>query len=102
MSKPEWLRVAEAFETSRLTQKEFSHQRCMRLSTLQSWMYWRRRQEAGKTEPVRLLPVEVAGASQPRTMQLNVVMAIGAGALRGQHRRGVRVQTRRRAGAVRR
>ncbi|MCP3103070.1 hypothetical protein LZ198_29740 [Myxococcus sp. K15C18031901] len=40
MSKPgekqEWFQVAEAFEASGLTQKEFSAQRGLRLSTLQS------------------------------------------------------------------
>ncbi|WP_434346506.1 IS66 family insertion sequence element accessory protein TnpA [Myxococcus virescens] len=78
MSKPEWLRVAEAFETSGLTQKAFSAQRGMRLSTLQSWVYRRRRQQAGKAETVRLLPVEVAGVAQSSTVLLEVVTARGA------------------------
>ncbi|NOK07091.1 MULTISPECIES: IS66 family insertion sequence element accessory protein TnpB [Myxococcus] len=82
MSKPlekqEWFRVAEAFEASGLTQKEFSAQRGVRLSTLQSWVYRRRRQQAEKGEAVRLLPVEVAGVSPPSTMLLEVVVASGA------------------------
>ncbi|QDE90499.1 hypothetical protein BHS06_16845 [Myxococcus xanthus] len=82
MSKPvekqEWFRVAEAFEASGLTQKEFSAQRGVRLSTLQSWVYRRRRQRAGKAEPVRLLPVEVAGVAQPSTALLEVELASGA------------------------
>ena len=82
MSKPvetqEWFRVAEAFEASGLTQQEFSQHRGLRLSTLQSWVYRRRRQLARKTEPVRLLPVEVAGVSQPSTALLEVVLASGA------------------------
>ncbi|WP_426750760.1 IS66 family insertion sequence element accessory protein TnpA [Myxococcus sp. Y35] len=82
MSKPvekqEWFRVAEAFEASGLTQQEFASQRGLRLSTLQSWVYRRRRQLARKAEPVRLLPVEVAGTPQPRTALLEVVLASGA------------------------
>ncbi|WP_418764537.1 IS66 family insertion sequence element accessory protein TnpA [Myxococcus xanthus] len=64
MSKPvekqEWFRVAEAFEASGLTQKEFASQRGVRLSTLQSWVYRRRRLHSRQAEAVRLLPVEVA------------------------------------------
>ncbi|WP_434346315.1 IS66 family insertion sequence element accessory protein TnpA [Myxococcus virescens] len=82
MSKPvetkEWFRVAEAFEASGLMQQEFSQHRGLRLSTLQSWVYRRRRQLARKTEPVRLLPVEIAGVSQPSTALLEVVLASGA------------------------
>lgn len=48
MSKPveseEWFQVAEEFEASDLTQKEFSARRGVRLSTLQSWVYRRRRE----------------------------------------------------------
>ena len=81
MSKPvetqEWFRVAEAFEASGLTQQEFSQHRGLRLSTLQSWVYRRRRQLARKAEPVRLLPVEIAGAQQPSPTRLEVVLASG-------------------------
>jgi DNA-binding transcriptional regulator YiaG len=41
--KPEWLRIAEDFEASELTQREFAGRRGLRLSTLQSWVYRRRR-----------------------------------------------------------
>ena len=78
MSKPEWLQVAEAFEASGLTQKAFSTHRGVRLSTLQSWVYRRRRQQGGSAETVRLLPVEVAGVAQPGTSLLEVVLAGGA------------------------
>ncbi|WP_237080721.1 IS66 family insertion sequence element accessory protein TnpA [Myxococcus xanthus] len=82
MSKPvetqEWFRVAEAFEASGLTQQEFSQHRGLRLSTLQSWVYRRRRQLARKPEPVRLLPVEVAGTPQLSATPLEVVLASGA------------------------
>ncbi|WP_074960269.1 IS66 family insertion sequence element accessory protein TnpA [Myxococcus xanthus] len=56
MSKPvekqEWFRVAEAFEASGLTQKEFSQHRGVRLSTLQSWVY--RRDAEGGPGPYEL------------------------------------------------
>ncbi|MCE9673448.1 IS66 family insertion sequence element accessory protein TnpB [Myxococcus stipitatus] len=82
MSKPgekqEWFQVAEAFETSGLTQKEFSAQRGLRLSTLQSWVYRRRRQRARKAPAVRLLPVEVAAVARESPVQLEVVLASGA------------------------
>jgi len=62
--KPEWVRVAEEYEASGLTQREFAERRSLRLSTLQSWVYRRRRQEgASVAQPVRLLPVEVTTAS---------------------------------------
>ena len=58
--KPEWVRVAEEYDASGLTQREFAERRGMTLSTLQSWVYRRRRQESAPVvEPVRLLPVEV-------------------------------------------
>ena len=61
--KPEWVRVAEEYEASGLTQREFAERRGMTLSTLQSWVYRRRRQEgAPVAEPVRLLPVQVTAA----------------------------------------
>ncbi|MCP3105290.1 IS66 family transposase [Myxococcus sp. K15C18031901] len=79
MSKPgekqEWLQVAEAFEASGLTQKAFSAQRGLRLSTLQSWMYRRRRQHARKAPAVRLLPVEVPAVAQVGPVLLEVVLA---------------------------
>ncbi|QDE67947.1 MULTISPECIES: IS66 family insertion sequence element accessory protein TnpA [Myxococcus] len=82
MSKPvekhEWFRVAEAFEASGLTQKEFSAQRGVRLSTLQSWVYRRRRQQAEKGEAMRLLPVEVATTPPATESMLEVVVASGA------------------------
>ncbi|MBE4752510.1 IS66 family insertion sequence element accessory protein TnpB, partial [Corallococcus sp. ZKHCc1 1396] len=48
VEKPEWERVAEAFEASGQTQREFALARGVRLSTLQSWVYRRRR--AGPAE----------------------------------------------------
>ncbi|WP_426747407.1 IS66 family insertion sequence element accessory protein TnpB [Myxococcus faecalis] len=82
MSKPvekkEWFQVAEAFEASGLTQKEFSTQRGLRLSTLQSWVYRRRRQRAQRTPAVRLLPVEVSAIAPPSPALLEVVLASGA------------------------
>ena len=62
--KPEWVRVAEEYEASGLTQREFAERRGLTLSTLQSWVYRRRRQEgAPVAQPVRLLPVQVTTAS---------------------------------------
>ena len=61
--KPEWVRVAEEYEASGLTQREFAERRGLTLSTLQSWVYRRRRQEgAPVVQPVRLLPVQVTAA----------------------------------------
>jgi hypothetical protein len=61
--KPEWVRVAEEYEASGWTQREFAEQRGMKLSTLQSWVYRRRRQESAAPEArMRLLPVEVTAA----------------------------------------
>jgi len=61
--KPEWVRVAEEYEASGLTQREFAERRGITLSTLQSWVYRRRRQEgAPLAQPVRLLPVQVTAA----------------------------------------
>ncbi|AKF84882.1 hypothetical protein MFUL124B02_05765 [Myxococcus fulvus 124B02] len=83
MSKPvekqEWFQVAEAFEASGLTQKEFSSQRGLKLklSTLQSWVY-RRRQHARKTLAVRLLLVDVSAVTPPSPVQFEVVLASGA------------------------
>jgi hypothetical protein len=77
--KPEWVRVAEEYEASGLTQREFAERRGMTLSTLQSWVYRRRRQErAPEVEPVRLLPVEVRAAPVERgSGPLEVLTASG-------------------------
>ncbi|WP_225888917.1 IS66 family insertion sequence element accessory protein TnpA [Myxococcus xanthus] len=56
VEKQEWVRVAEAFEASGQTQREFASARGVRLSTLQSWVYRRRRSGETRAEPVRLLP----------------------------------------------
>ena len=78
IEKPEWLRVAEEFEASGLTQREFAGRRALRLSTLQSWVYRRRRQERAVAEPpVRLLPVEVSRASAPEAVTLEVMSTAG-------------------------
>ena len=79
VEKPEWLRVAEEFEASGQTQREFAERRGLRLSTVQSWVYRRRRQErAGAEPPVRLLPVQVSGAPASEAMTLEVLTAVGA------------------------
>jgi hypothetical protein len=58
--KPQWIRLAEQFEHSGLTQKQFAQQQQVPLSTLQSWVYRRRRQAAAASAPsMRLVPVEV-------------------------------------------
>jgi transposase len=63
VEKPEWLRIAEEFEASELTQREFAQRRGVPLGTLQSWVYRRRRQgSAAPPPPVRLLPVQVSAA----------------------------------------
>ena len=78
VEKPEWLRVAEEFEASGLTQREFAGRRGLRLSTLQSWVYRRRRQASTAAEPsVRLLPVQLSGAPAPEAVALEVVIARG-------------------------
>ena len=80
--KPEWRRIAEEFEASALTQREFAGRRGLGLSTLQSWVYRRMRQEsAGVEPPVRLVPVQVGSA--PVSDEV---------ALEGGLPRGVRVQ----------
>ncbi|NNC18611.1 IS66 family insertion sequence element accessory protein TnpB [Corallococcus exiguus] len=78
VEKPEWESVAEAFEASGLTQREFAQQRGVRLSTLQSWVYRRRRAATARGEPVRLLPVQVATAPVASESVLEVVAASGA------------------------
>src|SRR5687768_7547820 len=78
VEKPEWLRVAEEFEASGLTQREFAGRRGLRLSTLQSWVYRRRRQVSAAAEPpVRLLPVQVGSAPAPEAVALEVSTASG-------------------------
>src|SRR3712207_189848 len=70
--KREWVRVAEEYEASGLTQREFAEQRGLRLSTLQSWVYRRRRQvSTAPAVPLRLLPVQVTAAPVVRaTLEL--------------------------------
>ncbi len=78
VERPEWLRVAEEFEASRLTQREFAGRRGLRLSTLQSWVYRRRRQVSAVAEPpVRLLPVQVSGAPASEGAPIEVVLPGG-------------------------
>ncbi|MBN8468057.1 IS66 family insertion sequence element accessory protein TnpB [Corallococcus exiguus] len=78
VEKPEWARAAEAFEDSGLTQREFASARGLRLSTLQSWVYRRRRAATKRAEAVRLLPVQVATAPSATESLLEVVAANGA------------------------
>ncbi|WP_233614217.1 MULTISPECIES: IS66 family insertion sequence element accessory protein TnpA [Corallococcus] len=73
VEKPEWARIAEAFEASGQTQREFALARGVRLSTLQSWVYRRRRAGEARAEPVRLLPVQVATAPAASESVLEVV-----------------------------
>jgi len=77
--KPEWVRVAEEYEASGLTQREFAERRSMRLSTLQSWVYRRRRQRTqAPSAPVRLLPVQVTTAPVgSRSESLEVLLGSG-------------------------
>ncbi|RYZ44522.1 MAG: IS66 family insertion sequence hypothetical protein [Myxococcaceae bacterium] len=78
VEKPEWARIAEAFEASGQTQREFALARGVRLSTLQSWVYRRRRAATARAEPVRLLPVQMATAPEASESVLEVVAASGA------------------------
>ncbi|QDE85401.1 hypothetical protein BHS07_29875 [Myxococcus xanthus] len=50
----------------------------MRLSTLQSWVYRRRRQQGENGKAVRLLPVEVATTPAATESMLEVVTTSGA------------------------
>ncbi|NRD58876.1 IS66 family insertion sequence element accessory protein TnpA [Corallococcus exiguus] len=77
VEKPEWSRIAEAFEASGQTQREFALARGVRLSTLQSWVYRRRRAGEARAEAVRLLPVQVATAPAASESVLEVVAANG-------------------------
>ena len=65
VEKPEWVRVAEEYEASGQTQREFAERRGMPLGRLQSWVYRRRRQASrAEAEPMRLLPVQVVREAQ--------------------------------------
>lgn len=78
----EWIRVAQEFEASGLTQRQFAEQRGLVLSTLQSWIYRRRRQESQPGgEPLRLLPVQVTAGS-PSTGSLIEVLTSGGARVR--------------------
>ena len=77
--KPQWVRVAEEYEASGLTQQAFATQRKLPLGTLQSWVYRRRRQAgAPAPQPVRLLPVQVVGGPVSVGGDVEVVTASGA------------------------
>jgi hypothetical protein len=77
--KPQWIRVAEQFEQSGLTQKQFAQQQGLPLSTVQSWIYRRRRQASGgSVPPVRLLPVEVSSTPVAEQGRLEIITAQGA------------------------
>jgi hypothetical protein len=79
--KPQWVRIAEQFEHSGLTQKQFAQQHRLQLSTLQSWIYRRRRQLAAPSPsspaPVRLLPVELTAPPAPSTRSVELLTASG-------------------------
>ena len=76
--KPQWVRIAEQFEHSGLTQKQFAQQQGLALSTVQTWIYRRRRQaSAPSAAPVRLLPVEVAPPAVSSAAQVEVLTASG-------------------------
>ncbi len=78
VDKPQWVRVAEQFEHSGLTQKQFAQQQGLPLSTVQSWVYRRRRQASGPSAPpVRLLPVEVATPAASSAGKVEVLTASG-------------------------
>jgi hypothetical protein len=78
VDKPQWVRIAEQFEQSELTQKQFAQQQGLPLSTVQSWIYRRRRQAATPSAPsVRLLPVEVAAPAMSRAGKVEVLTASG-------------------------
>jgi hypothetical protein len=76
--RPQWVRIAEQFEHSGLTQKQFAQQQGLPLSTVQSWIYRRRRQEsAPSAPPVRLLPVEVSAPAVSSAGKVEVLTARG-------------------------
>lgn len=75
---PQWVRTAEQFEHSGLTQKQFAQQQGLPLSTVQSWIYRRRRQAvAVSAPPVRLLPVEMAAAAESSAGKVEILTARG-------------------------
>lgn len=77
--KPQWVRIAEQFEHSGLTQKQFAQQQGLPLSSVQSWIYRRRRQVAAPSAPpMRLLPVEVAAPAVSSVGKVEVLTASGA------------------------
>ncbi|MBN9687366.1 MULTISPECIES: IS66 family insertion sequence element accessory protein TnpA [unclassified Corallococcus] len=78
VEKPEWARVAEAFEASGQTQREFALAWGVKLSTLQSWVYRLRRTAPSRAEAVRLLPVQVTTAPGASEAVLEVRVASGA------------------------
>jgi hypothetical protein len=79
VEKQEWVRIAEEFEASGLTQREFAERRAMSLGTLQSWVYRRRRQAgAVRVESIRMLPVQVAAVPAVSGTMLEVVAPSGA------------------------
>lgn len=79
IEKPEWLRVAEEFEARGQTQREFAESRGLRLSTLQSWVYRRRRQVRAEAEPpVRLLPVRVSAEPKAEAETVEVLTVSGS------------------------
>jgi hypothetical protein len=78
VEKPQWVRIAEQFEQSGLTQKQFAQQQGLTLSTVQSWIYRRRRQASrSPVPPVRLLPVEVSSTPVPDMRGLEIVTPRG-------------------------
>lgn len=83
-AKPQWVRIAEQFEQSGLTQKQFAQQHALPLSTLQSWVYRRRRHALpSSAAPMRLLPVEVLACPAVSAGSLEVLAssAVSAGRL---------------------
>jgi hypothetical protein len=76
--KSQWIRISEQFEQSGLTQKQFAQQQGLPLSTVQSWIYRRRRQASRSQVPaVRLLPVEVSSRPVDDSGGLEVITARG-------------------------
>jgi hypothetical protein len=76
--KPQWVRIAEQFEHSGLTQKQFAQQQGLPLSTVQSWIYRRRRQSAASHAPsVGLLPVTMGPPVESSAGKVEVLTASG-------------------------
>ncbi len=78
----DWKRIAAACERSDLTHEEFAARRGVRVRTLRSWLYDRRRREAAS--PPRLLPVRVAAVTHASSVEIahpsGVVVRLGADA----------------------